>query len=196
MKRTIDVVLSTVALLLLAPIFACIAIAVLIDSGRPVLFRQKRVGLRGRLFRITKFRTMVRDAEQQGPQITAQTDARVTRIGRWLRRSKLDELPQLYDVAIGRMSLVGPRPEVPEYVALYPAEMRERVLSVRPGITDPAAILYRNEADLLDGVEDPERVYTSVILPAKLQHYLQYIDERTLWLDLRIIARTLTALVL
>jgi lipopolysaccharide/colanic/teichoic acid biosynthesis glycosyltransferase len=190
-KRAFDVLFSGLGLLALAPVFAFIALWVKLDSPGPVLFRQERVGLAGRSFFIRKFRTMRVNAEAAGLQITVGADARITRAGRYLRASKLDELPQLLDVFQGRMSLVGPRPEVPRYVALYPADVRQRVLSVRPGITDLAAIEYRDEAQRLAQAQDPEREYIEHIMPAKLAISMRYVQTRSLWMDVLIILRTL-----
>lgn len=193
-KRLFDVVFAALALLLLSPLLLALALWVRLDSPGPVFFRQQRVGLGGRLFGIYKFRTMHTGAEAAGPQITVGRDARITRAGAWLRRSKLDELPQFINVLRGDMSVVGPRPEVPRYVAHYPAELRAVVLSVRPGITDLASIAFRNESDLLAHSPDPERTYVEQVLPTKLRYARQYVHTRSLWLDLRIIARTVLAL--
>jgi len=165
-----------------------------IDSPGPVFFRQQRVGRHGRLFRIHKLRTMHADAPAQGPAITAHADARVTRAGHWLRRYRIDELPQLIDVLTGHMSLVGPRPEVPRFVALYPPELRDKVLAVRPGITDPASLEFVDESELLAGSSDPEHVYVETILPRKLRRQVQYVERATWWSDLIVIARTLRVL--
>ena len=180
-KRLFDIACAATALLLLSPVLLLIALWVRLDSPGPVLFRQQRVGRGGRLFAILKCRTM---------QVN---DPRVTRAGAWLRRSKLDELPQFLNVLRGEMSVVGPRPEVPRYVALYPAAQRATVLSVRPGITDLASLAFRDEARLLAASADPERTYVEQILPVKLRHACDYVQQRSLWLDLRIIARTALA---
>jgi lipopolysaccharide/colanic/teichoic acid biosynthesis glycosyltransferase len=193
-KRIFDLVLSALALVLLAPLFAVIALAIRWDSAGPVLFRQERVGRGGRPFRIHKFRTMGADAPLQGPALTIGHDPRITRVGAWLRRTKLDELPQLIDVLRGHMSLVGPRPEVPQYVALYPADLRARVLSVRPGITDPVSLKLADEASVLAAAADPERTYREELLPAKLREAVAYAEQASLWSDLRIIAATVHAL--
>lgn len=193
-KRIFDLVLSALALVLLAPAFMLIALAIRCDSAGPVLFRQERVGRGGRAFRIHKFRTMGADAPLQGPAITIGQDPRITRVGAWLRRTKLDELPQLIDVLRGDMSLVGPRPEVPQYVALYPADLRERVLSVRPGITDPVSLKLADEARVLAASSDPERTYREELLPAKLREAVAYAEQASLWSDLRIIAATVRTL--
>ena len=193
-KRLFDVVLSAVALLLLWPLLLVIALWVKLDSPGPVFFRQERVGRHGVPFRIHKFRTMTHAAVPTGPQITIGADARITRAGQFLRRSKLDELPQLIDVLVGRMSFVGPRPEVPRYVAIYPPALRDKVLSVRPGITDMASLQYRNESELLARASDPEREYREVVLPAKLALQAQYVERAGVVTDLRLIALTLKTL--
>ena len=194
LKRLFDLLLSLLGLVVCAPLFAGVMIWIRLDSAGPVFFRQVRVGLNGRLFRIHKFRTMVVNAEARGPQVTVGEDSRITRSGRFLRKYKLDELPQLIDVLLGNMSLVGPRPEVPKYVAHYPAGVRELVLSVRPGITDFASIEFRDENALLQGAANPEQVYVEQILPIKLQLYLRYVEQRSLWLDIRLIAQTVSKL--
>jgi lipopolysaccharide/colanic/teichoic acid biosynthesis glycosyltransferase len=194
-KRLFDLVGAALALLLLAPLLLVIAIAIKLDSTGQVFFRQERVGRHGRLFRIHKFRTMVADAPARGPQITVGADARITRTGSLLRHYRLDELPQFIDVLRGDMSLVGPRPEVPRYVALYPQEMKAKVLSVRPGITDPASLEFVDEGELLARAADPEREYVEVILPRKLQCAADYAARATLWSDLGVLGRTLRALV-
>ena len=193
-KRLFDITLSLLALVLLCPLLLAVALWVRLDSRGPVLFRQQRVGRGGQPFAILKFRTMQVNAEAAGLQITVGQDPRITRTGRWLRRSKLDELPQLLNVLRGEMSMVGPRPEVPRYVALYPADQRATVLSVRPGITDLASLAFRDESTLLARSADPERTYVEEILPIKLRHACDYVAQRSLWLDLRIIVRTALAL--
>ena len=193
-KRLFDIVCAGIGLLLLSPLLLAVAVWVRLDSPGPVMFRQERVGRFGATFRIHKFRTMRVDAPRLGPQITIGDDARITRSGRWLRASKVDELPQLWDVLRGAMSLVGPRPEVPRYVALYPAELRELVLSVRPGITDPASLSFRNESELLARAEDPEREYVEVVMPMKLRLAADYVRSATLGGDIRLILATLGAI--
>ena len=192
--RLFDIVCAGIGLLLLSPLLLAVAVWVRLDSPGPVMFRQERVGRFGATFRIHKFRTMRVDAPRLGPQITIGDDARITRSGRWLRASKVDELPQLWDVLRGAMSLVGPRPEVPRYVALYPAELRELVLSVRPGITDPASLSFRNESELLARAEDPEREYVEVVMPMKLRLAADYVRSATLGGDIRLILATLGAI--
>ena len=187
-KRAFDVTLSIVGLALLWPLLLVIAALVKSDGG-PVFFRQERVGRFGRPFRIWKFRTMVVDAERMGLQITAAGDPRITRVGDWLRQTKLDELPQLFNVLAGQMSFVGPRPEVPRYVALYDAEQM-RVLELTPGITDPASLRYFDESHLLAGVDDPESAYVHDIMPAKIRVNLTYAEHATHRDDLRMLFRT------
>jgi lipopolysaccharide/colanic/teichoic acid biosynthesis glycosyltransferase len=187
-----DVLGALVALVLLSPVLLLTALAVKLDSPGPVFFRQERVGRHGRPFRIHKFRTMAAGAP--GPQITVGADPRITRLGGVLRHYRLDELPQFIDVLRGDMSLVGPRPEVPRYVALYPEHMKRRVLAVRPGITDPASLEFVDEGTLLAQAADPEREYVEVILPRKLQRAAEYAARATLWSDLQVIGRTLRAL--
>ena len=190
-KRLFDLLLSGVGLVLLAPLMLVIALWIKLDSAGPVMFRQERVGRFGVPFRIHKFRTMV---DAPGPQITVGADKRITRAGAVLRHFKLDELPQLIDVLRGAMSLVGPRPEVPRYVALYPAALRDKVLSVRPGITDLASIRFRDENALLSAASDPEREYTEVVMPAKLRYAAEYVEHATLATDLRLIGLTIKTL--
>ena len=193
-KRLFDLALSAVGLLLLAPLLLLIALWVKLDSPGPAMFRQQRVGRFGVPFRIHKFRTMVHRPPGDGREITVGADARITRAGEWLRRTKLDELPQLIDVLAGDMSIVGPRPEVPRYVAKYPPQLRRKVLSVRPGITDFASLHYRRESELLAQAADPEREYLEVVMPEKLRYAVQYVDEASLATDLRLIVQTLAAL--
>jgi lipopolysaccharide/colanic/teichoic acid biosynthesis glycosyltransferase len=193
-KRVFDLLLAAGALALCALPMLLMAAWIKADSAGPVFFRQQRVGRHGRLFAIHKFRTMVADAPRRGPALTVGDDPRITRAGHWLRRHKLDELPQLIDVLAGHMSLVGPRPELPRYVALYPEALRARALAVRPGITDPASLQLADENQLLARAADPEREYVQVILPAKLQASIAYAERATLWSDLRVIGRTLRLL--
>jgi len=194
-KRLFDLLGAALGLLLLSPLMLAIAVAIKLDSRGPVFFRQQRVGRHGVPFRIHKFRSMVADAPQRGPALTVGADIRITRSGRWLRRTRLDELPQLIDVLAGHMSLVGPRPEVPMYVAHYPAALRERALSVRPGITDPSSLLYLDEAEVLARAADPEREYIEVILPRKLQCATDYAARANLRSDVGVLWRTLRLLI-
>ena len=196
LKRGLDLLFAAAGLVLLSPLLVAVALCILRDSPGPVFFRQERVGRGGRLFRIHKFRTMVVDAPALGPGLTIGADPRVTRVGRWLRRTKFDELPQLLDVVAGRMSLVGPRPELPRYVALYPPALRALLLGVRPGITDPASLKYADEASLLAAAADPEREYCEVLLPAKLQESANYLRHATLASDFAVLGRTAALLLL
>jgi lipopolysaccharide/colanic/teichoic acid biosynthesis glycosyltransferase len=193
-KRGFDILVASLGLLVLWPAFLAIGLAIKIDSPGPVFFRQERIGRHGEPFRIFKFRTMHVHQPSSARQFTAADDPRITCVGAWLRRTKLDELAQLIDVLRGTMSLVGPRPEVPRYVAFYPPEIRHKVLSIRPGITDPASIAYRDEAALLARAADPEREYIDVIMPAKLRFANRYVDSMSMTNDLGLIASTLKAL--
>ena len=193
-KRVFDLLLSSLGLVMLSPLLLLLALWIKLDSLGPVFFRQERVGRGGRTFRIHKFRTMVVDAEKKGLQITVGIDSRVTRSGRYLRKYKLDELPQLLDVWLGNMSLVGPRPEVPSYVAYYPQELKDLVLSVRPGITDLASIEFKNENEILGRASDPHQAYVQDVLPIKLEYCVEYIRNRSLMRDILIIFLTLRAI--
>ena len=191
-KRLFDLLVASMALLLLSPLLLLAALWIKFDSPGPVFFRQERVGRHGVPFRIHKFRTM--HAGAAGLSLTVGDDPRITRAGAFLRRTRLDELPQLIDVLRGAMSLVGPRPEVPRYVAHYPPGLRERALAVRPGITDPSSLAFIDEAALLARAADPEREYIDVILPKKLRCAVDYAEHATLWTDLGLLARTLRVL--
>lgn len=193
LKRTFDLVLSFAGLLLLSPMLVLIALLIKRDSPGPVFFRQERIGLHGTPFRIHKFRTMTVAPPGNAMQITVGQDARITKIGAFLRHYKIDELPQLIDVLQGTMSLVGPRPEVPKYVAMYPEPTKSIVLSVRPGITDLASIEYRSESELLGKSSNPEQTYIEEVMPAKLAYCVRYVQQQSLWLDIQIIARTFFA---
>jgi lipopolysaccharide/colanic/teichoic acid biosynthesis glycosyltransferase len=195
LSRTLDIVLSLLALAVMGIPMLLIAWWVRRDSPGPALFRQERVGRGGTRFHILKFRSMRVDAPATGPQITAGADPRITRSGAIIRRWKLDELPQFLNVLRGDMALVGPRPEVPRYVAVYPPETRDIILSVRPGITDLASIIYRHESEVLGASSNPEGTYREEILPAKLALCEEYVRRRSIWLDLTILARTAWACV-
>ena len=190
-KRLFDLVVSSIALIVLSPLLLVLAILVKLDSPGPALFTQERVGRFGRLFRIHKFRTMREGAPAPGYNLTVGRDPRITQLGAFLRRYKLDELPQLFDVLLGNMSFVGPRPEMSEYVARYPEDVRIQILSVRPGITDPASIEFRNESALLATATDPEKMYVEEILPKKLTSSRRYLERRSLLTDIRLIWETL-----
>jgi lipopolysaccharide/colanic/teichoic acid biosynthesis glycosyltransferase len=194
MKRLFDITIAAVALVVLSPLFLLVAVGVALSSPGGVFFRQVRVGRGEQEFRLLKFRTMRPGSEAHGQLTVGMEDPRITGIGRWLRRSKVDELPQLWNVLVGDMSLVGPRPEVPRYVAHYTPAQKE-VFRVRPGITSLASIAYIDENAVLARSHDPERTYLHEVLPAKLELDLRYVREQSLWLDLRIIARTLLRMV-
>ena len=192
LKRLFDLACSVIGLVVLAPILVLVSLFVWLGDRGPGFFRQERVGRGGRLFRIHKFRTM--RVASSGSQVTSADDDRITPLGKVLRKTKIDELPQLIDVALGDMSLVGPRPEVPRYVELWGEEARTEILSIRPGITDPAAIAYRNEQDELAAAEDPETHYTQVILPRKVAMYRDYVRNRSFVGDLKVILGTFAAI--
>jgi lipopolysaccharide/colanic/teichoic acid biosynthesis glycosyltransferase len=195
-KRVFDLVMAGTALLLLSLFLLILAVAIKLTSRGPVFYRGERVGRNGRPFRIYKFRTMVVDAERQGGPSTSDADARVTPVGRFIRGLKLDEAPQLLNVLLGEMSLVGPRPEVRHYVDLY-TEEEKAILTVRPGITDWASIRFHNEGEILaaSGLADPEEAYIRLIRPEKLRLQLKYVRERSFWADLRILFATASTLV-
>jgi lipopolysaccharide/colanic/teichoic acid biosynthesis glycosyltransferase len=194
-KRAMDLTLAGAGLLVGAPLMAVIAAAIVLADGDSPIYVQKRVGKDGKLFRLLKFRTMTSASKrsQQGGEVTLSDDPRITQIGHLLRRVRLDELPQLLNILKGEMSVVGPRPEVPKYVALYDDEQRQ-VLAVKPGLTDPATIRYRNEAELLDGADDPDRVYIEEVMPEKLRINLAYLAERSTAKDLGVFLQTLLTL--
>lgn len=194
-KRLFDLFFASLGLILLSPLLLLIALWIKWDSSGSIFFRQERVGQYGKTFHIHKFRTMITDAEKRGMQITVGKDSRITRSGVFLRRYKLDELPQLVDVVIGTMSLVGPRPEVPKYVSCYPSDVRNVVLSVKPGITDLASIEFKDENTLLGKSTNPEETYITEVLPRKLHYCVEYVQKRTLLFDFKVILRTLHAIV-
>jgi lipopolysaccharide/colanic/teichoic acid biosynthesis glycosyltransferase len=193
-KRVFDICTATIVLLALCPLFVAIALAIMWDAGRPVLFWQQRVGRLGTAFQIAKFRSM-RESEATGPLVTAGGDLRVTRVGTILRRYKLDELPQLWNVLKGEMSIVGPRPEVSRYVNCWSDAQRRSILQVRPGITDPASVKFRNEESLLQAAADSEAYYVQSILPQKLVHYESYVANQSFAGDLKIIGATLMCVI-
>jgi len=192
-KRVFDFAIALAALAAIAPMLAAIAFAVWLEDGGSPWFRGVRVGRGGGEFRMLKFRSMRPDAWKSGVNSTATGDARITRVGGWLRKAKLDELPQLWNVLTGEMSLVGPRPQVPADAGLYTAE-EMRMLEVRPGITDPASIVFSDEGDILAGSRDPDLLYNQIIRPWKSRLALLYVDRRTVSADLRIIFLTALAL--
>lgn len=192
MKRFIDISVSFFGIILTSPLFLLIAIAIKLDSPGPIFYKANRVGKNGKHFKLFKFRSMIANADKVGPPITTKEDARISRTGKFLRDSKIDELPQLINVLLGDMSLVGPRPECPRYVALYSPEQK-KVLSVRPGITGAASIAYRNEEKLLSG-DDWETIYREQIMPAKLNRELDYLDRASIITDLKLIMQTIAVL--
>ncbi len=194
MKRLFDIVVASSTLLLLSPVLLLLAMLIKLGDGGAILYRGYRVGLHGRLFRMCKFRTMLERADELGGPSTPADDPRVTTIGHWLRKFKLDELPQLFNVCAGDMSLVGPRPEVSLYVDLYTEEERA-ILVVRPGLTDWASLWNIDEGALLQGSLDPEKTYLETIRPVKIRLQLEYVRRRSFQTDLQILTRTLVALV-
>lgn len=194
LKRFIDISASGLILLLCSPLMLGAAVAVRFSSAGPILYRQRRVGRHGKIFEILKFRTM-RVANDRASAITIGQDPRITTVGHFLRQSKIDELPQLLNVLRGDMSLVGPRPEVPFFVELYPPGLREKILSVRPGITDRASIKYRNEAELLGQQADPDYYYRSVIMPDKIRLAAQYAERVSVVEDARVLLETVKAVI-
>jgi len=190
-KRLFDIIAAALGLVALSPLLLIAALAVKLSSPGPAFFRQERIGRNGVPFDILKFRTML---DGNGPAITLGDDPRITPVGALLRRSKIDELPQLFNVLKGDMSIVGPRPEVPRYVAKWPEDLCRHILSVRPGITDPASIRFRNESEILSRYPDPEAAYETVVMPEKLRLYADYVSTATLMGDLRLILRTLRVL--
>jgi lipopolysaccharide/colanic/teichoic acid biosynthesis glycosyltransferase len=194
-KRLFDILVAVIGLLLSTPIMFVVATLIAMQRDGPIMYRQVRIGMAGRHFILLKFRTMSPEKVERSLQLTIGNDARITPIGRFLRQYKVDELPQLINVLRGDMSVVGPRPETPIFVEQYPKEVRNIVLSVRPGITDLASIKYRNEAELLSHATDPIRFYSEEILPDKLAIASEYVREHTLKMDIIIIFKTIYAVV-
>ena len=193
LKRLFDLMCAAIGLLFLLPVFLIVGLIIRRDGG-PAFFLQKRVGRHGQIFNIFKFRSMVVNAEKQGAKITAGRDSRITGIGLFIRKTKIDELPQLINVFLGQMSLVGPRPEVPEYVDQWPKKDQNIILSIKPGMTDYASLIYSNEEALLGASESPDKTYLEEVMPEKLTFYRKYVQEQSIWLDLRIIIATLLKL--
>ena len=193
-KRLFDFIASFFGLILLFPLLVFIALWIKLDSKGYIFFRQERVGLKGEIFKIHKFRTMRTSSESQG-SLTIGDDDRITQSGRFLRKYKIDELPQLIDVFLGRMSLVGPRPEVQEFIDIYPVNVKNKILSIKPGITDMASIEMANENDILGKYKNPKQSYIDIILPIKQKHYLNYVDNHSMWLDIKIIFLTLKRII-
>ena len=192
LKRIFDVAVSAVMLLLLSPVFLILAIAIKLDSPGPVFYRQVRVTQYGKTFRIFKFRSMVTNADKIGTQVTVGNDSRITRIGKFIRKCRLDELCQLIDIFRGTMTFVGTRPEVPKYVASYTPEMMATLL-LRAGVTSEASILYKDEDALLSGVQDVDKVYVEEVLPGKMRHNLYAIRHFSFWSDIATMFRTVFA---
>ncbi len=193
LKRCFDITASALGLLFLLIPFLIIAIIIKATSKGPVFFRQVRVGKDGKEFRIYKFRTMVVDAEKKGMQITVGADSRITGIGKFLRKTKVDELPQLINVLNGQMSFVGPRPEVPRYVALYD-DYQRNILRIKPGITELASIVYRDENEVLAKSENPEETYINEIMPKKIALNIEYMQKLGFWYDIKLIFMTFAAI--
>jgi len=193
-KRTFDLIFSTLGFVLFLPFLLIFSIVIKCDSKGPVFYRGLRVGRFGKLFKMIKFRTMVTDAEKIGGPSTSDDDPRITRVGKFLRKFKLDEMPQLINILRGQMSFVGPRPEVPMEVETYNEE-EKRILLVKPGITDWASLTYHNEGEILKGNADPHEAYREKIRPGKLKLALKYIDERSFLTDIKIILQTLRTLI-
>ena len=189
MKRILDIVVSLIGLICLLPLLLLVAVLIKLDSTGPIFFRQERMGMRFRPFQILKFRTMVQDSSSRGQSITVGDDPRITRVGRFLRKTKIDELPQLINVLRGEMTFVGPRPEVPQYVELFRQDYEE-ILKIRPGITDLASIKYRDEAALLGNSENPEQEYVTRVLPDKINLGKEYIRRSSMFFDLTVILKT------
>lgn len=195
MKRLLDIIFSFLGLVLLSPIIIVAAVAIILEGGGPVLYRADRIGLSGVAFKMYKFRTMVVDAEKSGPSSTSNSDSRITRVGRSLRKYKLDEIPQLFNVFTGNMSIVGPRPEVKQFTDMY-TEDEKIILSVRPGVTDWASIWNSDEGQILDGAEDPDKAYLELIRPEKIRLQLQYVKNHNFFIDLKIISLTMKKVIL
>ena len=190
-KRLFDLFFSSIGLIISSPLLLVVTLLIKLDSQGSVFFRQIRIGKNLTPFTIYKFRTMVDAPRQETVRLAAVQDYRITRLGRFLRKTKIDELPQLINVVIGQMSLVGPRPEVLKYVEKWPEDAKKQILSIKPGIADYASFCYGNEEEVLAQEEDPESAYVNKVMPHKLRLYLRYLREQNLWLDLRIILATL-----
>jgi len=194
-KRIFDLFFALSGLIFLSPFLIVIALWIKLDSKGAVFFKQKRVGQFEKEIDVYKFRSMVTDAESKGLKITVGRDPRITNSGHFIRKYKIDELAQLINVVNGTMSLVGPRPEVQEYIDEYPQSIKDKVLSVKPGITDFASIEFKDENSILEGVENPNDVYINEILPIKQKYYIQYVEEQSIYLDIKLIFKTLIAII-
>lgn len=195
LKRLFDIFFSFLGIVLLSPFFVLVSLLITVERGLPIFYTQKRVGKNGAEFSLLKFRTMVKDADKKGLLTIGGKDARITKVGYHLRKTKVDELPQLFNVLIGDMSLVGPRPEVKKYTDLY-NDRQKQVLSVKPGITDFASIEYVNENDLLGKSENPEETYINEVMPKKLELNLKYIQQASLLTDITLIFKTISKIIL
>jgi len=189
-KRLFDLISSSAGLYVLSPLFLLTTIVIKLDSKGPVFFKQDRVGKSKKIFKIIKFRTMIADAEKVGSKITSQNDVRITKVGKYLRKYKIDEFPQLLNVIVGDMSIVGPRPEVPEYYDIIESQFPE-IVNMKPGITDYASIDYSNEEELIVETSEVDKIYRKIILPKKIKLYKKYYNEMSLFTDLKIIFKTL-----
>ncbi len=194
LKRLIDILFSIAALIVLSPVIVIISLIIFFQSGSPIFFYQERVGKNWRKFKIIKFRTMIKNAHNIGPKISTNDDSRVTKAGRFLRKYKLDELPQLFNILKGDMSIVGPRPEIPKFVNVFSNEYSE-ILKIKPGLSDYAALIYSNEASLIEPSHNPEEYYKSEILPQKIKLYKRYIEEMGFLTDIKIIFLTIKSVV-
>jgi len=190
MKRFFDIIFSLFAILIFSPLFIIISIAIVIDSGFPIFYKQKRMGKNYKEFYLYKFRSMIKDADKIGSLVTTKNDKRITKVGKFLRKTKLDELPQFFNVLIGDMSIVGPRPEVAKYANHYKEDFEYILSKVKPGITDEASIQYRNEEKLLDNIDNHEQIYITELLPKKLRLAKEYADNHNILNDLIIICKT------
>ncbi|MDF2568195.1 MAG: sugar transferase [Oscillospiraceae bacterium] len=188
-KRLLDVSVSLIGIILLSPVFLILFIAIKTTSKGPVFFRQERIGRYGKSFRIYKFRTMVDRADKMGAQVTTGDDVRITKVGKFLRKTKLDEIPQMIDILLGHMSYVGTRPEVPKFVGKYTKEMYATLLT-RPGLTSVASIKYTDENEILSGSENPEEDYVNLILPDKMKYNLEYFKDFSFWFDIKVVFET------
>ena len=192
-KRNLDILITFVSAVLFFPVIIVVSMVILVSSGYPVFFLQERVGKDWKSFKIIKFRTMVKNADKKGIGVSSHNDSRITSIGKFLRKFKIDEIPQIFNVLIGNMSLVGPRPELLKYAEYYMDDYSE-ILKIKPGITDYASLKFRNESELLKNTNDNEKFYINKILPEKIQLYKKYLKEANLKTDLRIIFSTFKAL--
>ena len=196
LKRTFDIIASSFGLIIALPIILIIAVLIKKEDSGPVFYRGRRVGRKGEIFRIFKFRSMVINADKIGGPSTSADDSRLTKIGRFIRRHNLDELPQLFDVLRGKMSFVGPRPEVPSEVETYDEEVKKIILSVKPGMTDLATLANLHEEEVLRGTEDPHSAYREKIKPQKLKLAMEYVQKRSFFLDIKILIKTVLSAIL